>query len=563
MLPQRTLLLLGFGLWVLGFAALAVPKALDRHFHADEFQVAYNSALWGVHALPTHTNYTLPYLLPLTWLAGAFDTTSEMLLSMRLVFACIFGLNLLVCAWAQPYFTSRAGRLAVLVSATLFYPLWLNGFEIRHDVLIASGVVLLYGLAQRAALLSHSGIGLAAGFVCATMQMNSIKAMLYWPPLGGVVLLLSTWKNRNGTWRHRVRPTVAFLGGLALGVAFNSSLLWIQGSLELFTIQMLSFGANVGSVRGFSPTPELVRLSLNAPVIFGAAAIAAAVAIARLYSDLPTLRSLITLVFLSWTLLSLYLNPTPFPYNFLYPLPFVFFMALDGAARVRLLDARTRILAGVAAGSVLLFVFVHAWKTDPFLLRTNAMQLAYIRAAELLTSPQDSVLDGCGLVLSRKPPHPDWMLHSSLRRFYGNERATFASIMLDQTNPVLLSNYRWSWLTREDLRVRKKRYVQLAPHLWVLGQRLTSARALFAVYKSGKYYFTGEGARDLLINGQPISPEGTRELSTGLHRYETGGSRDLLFHWLGPNLAPNQFWSYLPQHPPEPFFTNEPSTLNF
>jgi hypothetical protein len=71
---DRRLQFVLLGLWGVVVLAVGLPMVIARHFHADEIQVAYNIALWGVHDFPEASNYASPYMVPLVWLIGGLDT---------------------------------------------------------------------------------------------------------------------------------------------------------------------------------------------------------------------------------------------------------------------------------------------------------------------------------------------------------------------------------------------------------------------------------------------------------------------------------------------------------
>jgi hypothetical protein len=169
--------------------------------------------------------------------------------------------------------------------------------------------------------------------------------------------------------------------------------------------------------------------------------------------------------------------------------------------------------------------FTHSFTRDRFMIRRNQVQLSYIAAAESLTGPNDTVLDAVGMVLTRKPPHPDWMLLGrSMPYYHQGWRKTFARIMIDTPSPVLIDNLRWGWLPEEDLRVRDERYVAIRPGLFVLGQRLTRGAGQFVVHASGRYRV--EGAR---VDGRA----GMVDLTAGPHAYSDAEMGAV--YWLGPN----------------------------
>lgn len=548
----------------MGVTALGLPRALGRHFHVDEFQVAYNAALSGVHHTPGDANFITPVVVCLGWLLGLLHSTRAMLGALRLCFFALFLLNLIACAWAQRYFTSRWGRLAVLVGATFFHPLWLNGFEIRQDVLVVGGSIFLYGLAQRLVDTTATPSRwwfVAGGVVSALMQTNSIKAVVYWLPFATVVVGIGVWRARASADARRARPVLGFFAGFAAGVVLTLVVLAATGRLSPYRAGFATFFGSVGDANRFSPTPELLRLAFSSPLVFGFALVdvmLVALAVARRSCSG---RSWVTAIFLCWALVAVYLNPSPYPYNFVHVLPFVFFAALDAVARVELAGAKSSIGTTLALGIVTLLIFVRSFTRDPFLTRSNEGQLSYIQAAEALTSPDDTVLDAVGLVLTRRPPHADWMLHSQWMAAYRTgRRKQFADIMAERPSPVIIDNYRWTWLSDADLQARNDRYVRVDTRMFVLGRKLSGTSGEFVIHRAGRYRVDArpEALRRILIDGRTVPEGGIVEMGVGPHTYEGVDARGAVIHWIGPNGLDR-----LPQTLPlgsggEAFFTNEP-----
>jgi hypothetical protein len=190
--------------------------------------------------------------------------------------------------------------------------------------------------------------------------------------------------------------------------------------------------------------------------------------------------------------------------------------------------------------------------------RTNEAQLSYIGAAEAMTDPaRDTVLDGVGLVLTRRPPDRDWMLHSLWMGDYRAGRRTgFGDMMRARPSPVVLGNYRWGWLPDRDLAVLHERYVALYPELYVLGSAPTGAAGEFTIHYAGRYIVEPKppgGAAALRVDGQPLGG-GALELGAGTHRYDGAGAAGIVVYWLGPA---GQRPIVLPLVPAARMFTNE------
>ena len=97
---RRALLLAAVGVWLIGMTAIGLPRAVSRHFHIDEVQVAYNIALSSVHGIPDYCNGIVPVVVPLGWLVSAFHSTAAMLIALSAAVAwhrSILAWHVLLC----------------------------------------------------------------------------------------------------------------------------------------------------------------------------------------------------------------------------------------------------------------------------------------------------------------------------------------------------------------------------------------------------------------------------------------------------------------------------------
>jgi len=542
---ERTVLIAGAGLWLVLMFAFGLPHAIWRHFHVDEIQVAYNIAQWGVlDQSAAHTNYAAPFMVPLSWLIGGLDTGSSMLLVMRLCFFLLFGACLVGLAISQPYFKSRPGKLMVLFGVSMFHPFWLHGFEIRHDSIIVAGSIALYGVAQYVASRERSPawVFVLAGAVAGIMQTNGFKAFLYWLPFCGLIVVIATVKLRKQDKSIDIKPALFVLAGIAGAVAVAMLLLLVSGRLDVYLSGMRGALDTSETAYKFSASEGLKGLILSSPLVFaGAGLFIGVVAVdcvrKRLRIDL---RAAVTAAFLLWNLVVLAINPVPFSYNFIHIIPFAFVAALDVLSRIKLAnDESTRL--GVAAVLVAcLLLFAQNWRFHPYSKQTNDKQLAYIAAAEALTSKNDTVLDGVGLVVSRRAPDKHWMLHSlHMPAYKAGKRTSFHQMITTKPSPVAIASYRWGWLSKQDRQTIASRYIQLYPKFFVLGTRLTSSEGELPIFYAGRYLVrtrTPVPQLSLLIDGRPLPPSRVVDLSAGRHSFSNAQAGNTIVHWIGPNL---------------------------
>ncbi len=526
------LILLAF--WTLLVSNQLIPLALDRYFHVDEIQVAYNAALLGIHDLPDYLNYYSPFVVPLSWVAGAGGDSWTILLKMRALFLPLFILDLVLIALFAPRTRGWLAVSATLVAATLVEPFWRHGFEIRHDVLMLAGSLGLFALAQRAARGSAgSGAFFLAGLLAGWMQMNSFKALLVWP--AGLVLIAAAayWGRARPRWLAAAGWTVA---GIAAGIGGGMGLLAVGGIGDDFIQQMTQLGRSGAAASRFSPWGRLLELLSSVPHLTALAA----GSIVRLAWE-PRRKgwsgegpSIVTAVWLVLMLVVLLLNPVPYTYNLVHLIPFLFLAAVDGFGSLwRLADRGARWALAVIAALSCIGSFIYNTSEGHIGRVSGSAQRAHIEAAEALTSPEDPVLDAAGLVLTRRPPGRDWMLHSLFMPSYRlGERTSFRELMAAEAPPVLITNYRWGWLGRADRSFMGERYTAISRNLYVLGGPLAESHR---VHRSGRYVVLSPGGEAIAIDGSEVPSGTTVSLERGEHSIALPNSGAVIA-WIGPTL---------------------------
>lgn len=523
-------------LWALVIGVILTPLALTRHFHVDEIQIAYNASLVGFHHLPAWRNFHALLVVPLSWIASTMETTWPTLLEMRALFAAFFLANLLLVAFSAPRVRGLAARSAVLLAFTLVEPFWRHGFEIRGDVLLLAGALALFGLTAKATRGPLRWYGLlAAGSLAAWMQLNSLKGFLVWGP--GLFLLLVVARVADSR-RRLVRTTVLVAGGFVLALLAGTALLASAGILRRGLLQMLWLAGAASEARHFGAARGLFELLVELPHLAALALISVLYTITRLWRPRASgdLTSATTSCWLGIQLLALVLNPQPFTYNFLHLMPFLFLSAVDGFVVLWQHWPRLRALLGIAAAMGSAMAFGASWRHDVVGRTSGSAQRAHVEAAEALTGPRDPVLDAAGLVLSRRPPGRDWMLHSlTMQSYRRGERRKFRQLLAGDPAPVLLLNYRWNWLEAEDLAFVREHYVALGRHLLVLGGRADAAEGAFTILRGGRYGIRPlRGGAPVLLDDARLPPGGIATLAPGDHRWSGSG---LAWAWLGPSLT--------------------------
>jgi hypothetical protein len=540
---RRRIWWLGLGLWAVTLVLIGLPLALGRHFQVDEYQNAYQARLLVSSGSTEFLTSPKPFMVLLGYLSLPLETTEPILLTFRVIFFMLFVANFLLLGFGQPYFTTGPGRLATLAAAFTLFPLWKFGFEIRHDVLLLTGNLALYALSQRAVT---SGLGrrglLAGGIAVMWTILAAHKGFAYALPFGMVLVAASS---ADSWWQPRValvRAGAFVLLGASVALLAAILLLSVSGTLDTTWEGVVRFGERLDGARTFPGWPTLKAAIFESPLVFGLAAAFVVLLAADLARSKPRLAltpTRVTGVFFLWSLVVFFSNPQTYRYNILHVLPFAFFAGLDVINRVRLSDRRSGLVFAGALLCPALVMWIE-WRLNDSYNQTNDYQQSYISAAEAMTAPDETVLDGVGFVLTRMPPDPHWQLHSSFMRDYRKGRRTsFSDIMRKGGSPVIITNYRWRWLPRRDKVTRSRMYVQIGKYFWVLGSKLSKPTGEFQIYRRGRYFVKPHKADSLgalTIDDSAIPGNGIKFLDEGEHRYAAAPKGGIVVHWLGPTL---------------------------
>jgi hypothetical protein len=537
---------LSVGLWLIVLTYFAVDLVLGRHFQVDELQLAQTACLLGRPDEHVFVGLAKPYLLPLALLCRSLGDTTTILLSFRLVFFLGFVLNLGLIATAQVAFPSRRGRIFVLALASLLFPFWKFGFEIRHDVLLLSVNLVMFGLTQRAVTSGLSARGFALGGATAGFGVTCLSSKILFYVLPFSLLLIASAAPCSW-WRADLRRTgraaLMWLAGFAAAVSVVVIALMLLGFDELMLSRAKRYFDFVGDEGGFSSLPNYEQLAAAVPLIFAASGVflvAFAIQSVRERTLLHLTPTSVTATYLIWATVVFFKNPQPYPYNDLHLLPFTLLAAVQLAARVRFDDHASRTIAASAVLSALAVTWTQALEHDRYNV-PNAHQLSYARAAETLTAPDQSILDGVGLVLTRPPPDPDWQLHSLFMAAYRQgSRRSFADIMAAAAPPVAMTNYRWQWLSKRDLGLLHERYIEVARGFFVLGVELPAGDGSFKIWRPGRYVArlpSSPTTPAMTTDGGSLPDDLVLTLSAGPHRYAQAPEGTTRLLWLGPTAS--------------------------
>jgi hypothetical protein len=529
-----------------------------RIFQVDECEYIYAAKILAQHQAAN--SYTILSLLevPLIWLARNAGRSIDLFVSARFVMLEIFWLNVVLIAIATgERLVSRRGLIAICAAATLA-PLWDYGFEIRHDNLLLTGLLLTWCAVRLRPAAVQSYI--VAGMLAAGLQFVSFKAFIYTIPIAVGILAFPPPDNKNPRWKLAVAWLAGALGAfLAIRIAYGAAGLW-----NLFLSDFHRVSADATGNDRFSPTLALERLPGQTPLLL-ALLVAATLSIAvefrnRKLGVSPWEGYLPEAVLFAIALAALLINPAPFPYNLVNLVPFAFLLAFKYAA---VLWKEIRLRPLLVPVAITIFIFAHLVPFGVATRRhvdfTNFRQGSLMQLAENLTNPmKDPVYDGVGMVPTRLSVHYRWFLHTfNIQSFVKGPGPRVRDMLAARPAAVFIPNYRTDWLPAEDHAYIRSNYVSLADDFWVLGKQLPAGGGNFEIIHAGRYRIASlqgsdiagtypEGFESLLtpedpghlagtLDGKPV-PEHPIELSVGNHHIECPGDCQPTIVWVGPHL---------------------------
>jgi len=551
-------------IWILlgSLAALmgfSVHLAATRIYQVDECAELTVARILATGQAKTYLGDTGLLQFPLSWAIHGASRSVDFYVSARLVMVAIFWLNLVLIAIATgERLLSRRGLVALLGAATLA-PLWDYGFEIRHDNLLLTGLLLTWCVVRVRPKGPPSY--LVAGALAVALQFSARKAFVYVIPLSLALLVFPPPGHQTPRWKLALFWVVGALGMLAalrlVYGAYGATGLW---DVQRTGLQFVSKVATGGD--RFGPGMALGRLLGQTPLLL-TLVVSAFVAVAvdlrrRGRAALAWDGSVPEALLLAVAFAALIVNPTPYPYNLLHLVPYAFLFAFRHAS-VLFREIRDAPALLPAVGTVL--VFVHL---VPFCVATrrhwdwpNSRQTCLMRLAEDLTDPtKDPVFDGIGMVLTRPIIHPESFLHSlTFESFIKGSGPQVRDMLATRPAAVVIPNYRTDWLPPADHAAIRERYVALADDFWVLGKVLPAGGGAFQIFHPGRYRISSLGGSDLAaecpggsgrllapsdeagftatLDGVPVSSRPV-ELTVGRHWIESKPDCQPAVVWVGP-----------------------------
>lgn len=561
MQPKCTWTTFGLGALVL-MAGFSVYLALFRIYQVDECQNLYMArVLVEGQSASFFTNASLFLFGPLSWITHAPLHSAQMFDWARLIFLGVFWLNLtLMAAIASRNLFSTRG-LACLLAATTLAPLWDYGFEIRHDNLVLTGILLSWWLLRVKPLGLRSY--LIIGGVSVVLLFVAVKSIVYVLPLSVATLLFPPASHRRARWQL----ALAWLAGACLAVAvlrglYGTGEAW-DNYLSVFR-GVSGYSASTESKRTW-PWNTLARLLSQTPlllaVMFAALTVVVMNVIQRRRAAFTWNGYFPEFLLLWGAMAALLANPTPFPYNLVNFVPYAFLLACKYGDE---LWARIRGQAKLWPIITTILIFI---QLAPFLLATkrhleypNSRQKILMKLSEAMSDPvKDMVYDAIGMVPTRRSIHYQWYLHSlNIRHMISTPGMRVREMLAARPAAVFIPNYRTDWLPAEDHDFIRKHYIPLADDFWVLGAWLPAGGGSFEIFHPGRYQIVQvkEAATAKTLHSthidQPLEADGTvsgwldkerltaqpTQLTSGFHQIECDkkGAR-IAVVWVGPQLA--------------------------
>lgn len=526
--------------------AFSLHLALTRIYQVDEAQNVFTARILASHWEARHHLWIeIWHLWPLAWFAGWIQDSVGLYHACRLFMLAIFWINLILTALNCGFpWRSRAFLLTLIGAATLT-PLWDYGFEIRHDNLLLT-FLLLYLLCFRIGGKHQRLAAFMLGVLMALLELTVFKAVVYWLPMAALFIAFPPRAWSLSRWRIL---SLLFLGLLSTS-ALVLILVAISGRMPFLVDGILTlFSLSAKPTSRYPPWPTFTRLFHQTPMLLGVAVAAATwtlVHLKRRWRQSCVWESVLPeLALTSLVAFSLLVHPLPLPYHLCLLVPFAFILAVrwlstfNGFPELR--SPWTYLWISILA-------FTHL---TPFLSNTlrhleftNQRQEQLIQLAETMTDPaMDRVYDAAGLVASRESIHPQWFLHTMfMDRFKDGSLPPIREMLEERPASVLIPNYRFHWIEEQDREFIRANYLYLANDFLILGQSLQGPHSEFVCLQPGRYHvlvksMPKEAARPVVtLDGNPIKAPSVQVLTRGRHAFQLEGGAEIQVAWLGPNL---------------------------
>ena len=554
-----TVVLAGGVILLLSFS---MQLAATRIYQVDECMEVYVARVLSAGQDTAAAGHVTAFQIVLSWLLPRAARAADLFAAARVDMLLLFWVNwiLLACATGERLLSRR--WIAALAGAATLAPMWDYGFEVRHDNLLLTGLLLLW-----CALRFHpTGVRtcIFAGAMTVALEFVAFKAFVYTVPLSLAVIVFPHGSAAPRRWKLGL----AWVAAALIAFTIISACLVTSGLWDLYAIGFRSLSQSSTSSQRFWPNIIFSRLFSESPLLLPlvcSAFVAMAIELRRrrkaaLTWDGNLPEALLVVIVLA----ALLINPRPYPYNVLHFAPFAFLFAFRHAAELLgIIRQRVQLVAAVAA----LVVFAHFipfWTaTRRHVEMTNTRQESLMRLAEDITDPtKDPVFDGTAMV----PTRPVIDSHSFLHGLYvtaliQGSGPQIRDMLAAHPAAVLIPNYRTDWLPEPDQAYIREHYVALSDDFNVLGTQLPAGGGTFEVVHAGRYRIARKESSDLAgtyradmqgflesaraaqpepqlsatLDGKPLTARPV-ELSIGTHRIECAPGTSPAVLWVGPRL---------------------------
>ncbi len=525
-----TVLLLMAFIFVLGS-----QYSVNRHFQPDEFVLSKSINMLNFPKELREIIYIQFYMVLLSFVTNQLESSENILKFLRLFSLFILLSSIFIMANFSLKKETYFAKFMVLIFFLTQYPLWRLGIEIRHEVylMLALGIFCYFFLKSLNEVDENYLLVFLSGLSMGFMGQAAYKGLVYSIPLSGLIYLCLVLKKRY-------RSMAYYSLGYLVFSFFGISVLYFSGHLGDFIHVYKDLFVQSQYERNFWPTEIYKDLLYTTPLTL----------LAFLFCCWKGKKDLGTLftggIVLLFTVL-LFISPVPFRYNIIVYLSSILIF-ISYHLKATWIEERKQICLFLV-GVNLLILMLSAGK-DYYLKYSNAFQLDYIKTAELLTNKDSRIVDAMGIVATRPPTRKKWALYyAEMPKYLKGELGYFSDAIKDRLPEVAITNYRWSWLREEDLKVLVERYVKIGQYMYILGTNLKNKAGDFHIYKKGRYKVIRKPNQSKVkIDDKEIN-DSIVVLDVGNHSYKKEGAEVSLL-WLGPR-AKNV--PYLFIHPMQPF----------
>lgn len=501
---------------LLGIVALAtLVHWFQRDLNHDDFFFAYTAWMRGIHAVPYRDFYVANFTLVSEVFAPFFRWFPESFLPMHIARAAILACNVAVCILIYRVTRALGSARAWAAVAVLLYicqpDVILRMADVRADPIAA---MFLMACVLTLLTAPDERVGPMAGIWFGLSIAIAYKIALATPFIAAAVIL----RNR----RHWFRSLL--LCGVCSAIApllYYGWRLAMDGPQVVLSIwHDVLFGVATGqSNRGYAIFRFVVFGPSTPVAVF--LGIYGYVRAAILY-DSDARRGVVYIVLVAgYIAVAIAMNPFLFPYNYLIWVPLLAPM-VGGIPRM---IARVKMASLEPALLALTAIVVASYGALPLVetnRRSNEPQIALVKWIWSSTTPNERIFDWQGMHFGRLGIR-HWWSYGGLQTRYEAGWYTLRDELQAKRVSLLITNFRFAYMTPEDQQFVFRHYVRFAPCVMVPGvyasrKQLQEGGVTLEVFVPGTYHVLGEDLRQVRVDGKMPPPYIT--LQPGLHRVE-------------------------------------------